>query len=428
MTTAIIGAGLAGVFAARRLHAAGEDVFVLEATEHLGGRTRGDREALQHGAIGDLGASWIDRGQDRLISFCLENDIKLGAQVALYPKAPGPQYSSASILLGNVVIDGKRLSDEARHRLATQVQDALDSQPPGIAETVVAWARRVGLPPAAFQAYTMQTGFNPVQRPAMTSSWHVHPGDIGRICWLLDGSTDVLAHRAAEGLDIRYSEPVRLISRANGEFRLLTDAGEHRADDVIVTSSVNATRRIGFDPVLPTWKLDALLQSPMTQGGKIVGQYEDGRRIIEAAGPSTLTDTDAAMFWYKPTGGDTVTVLGTVPDTGSGLLDDEAAALALLDTQVEAAAGFTPTRVAGLVHNWTSQEFFGGVVSSQTGGAVRREVLSAPVGGLHFAGEATGSRWATAMEGAVRSGERAADEVLRARRALRRAHRATSLA
>ncbi|MCR4512654.1 NAD(P)/FAD-dependent oxidoreductase [Aeromicrobium sp. 50.2.37] len=419
MTTAIIGAGLAGVFAARRLREAGEDVYVLEATEYLGGRTRGDREALKHGAIGDLGASWLDRGQDRLLSFCLENDIKLGAQVAMYPKGPGPRYSGASILLGNVVVGGAPLATDARQRLAAQVQDALDSQPPGLAETVLAWARRVGLPPDAFDAYTMQTGFNPVQRPGMTSSWHVHPGDIGRICWLLDGSTDVLAHRAAEGLDISYREPVRLVSRGPGGYRLLTDRGEHRADDVIITSSVNATRRIGFDPVLPSWKLEALLQSPMTQGGKVIGQYEDGRRIIDAAGPSTLTDTDAAMFWYKPTGQDTVTVLGCMPDSGNGLLDDEAAALTLLDSQVEAAAGFTPKRIAGLVHNWTSQEFFGGVVSSQTGGAARREVMAASVGGLHFAGEATGTRWATAMEGAVRSGERAADTVLGKRRALR---------
>jgi monoamine oxidase len=38
-------------------------------------------------------------------------------------------------------------------------------------------------------------------------------------------------------------------------------------------------------------------------------------------------------------------------------------------------------------------------------------LLGAPVGGVHFAGEATGE-WASAMEGAVRSGYRVADEIL----------------
>lgn len=416
MTTAIIGAGLSGLFAARRLKAAGEDVVVLEATEHLGGRTRGDREALRYGAIGDLGASWLDRGQNRLLEFCLAHDIKLSAQVSMYPKGPGQRYSAASVLLGNVVMDGKLLGDSERERIADEVAEALASSPPGIAETVLAWAHRVGLSPLAFKAYTMQTGFNPVQRPAMTSSWHVHPGDIGRICWLLQGSTDVLAQRAAEELDIRYEQPVRLVTRTSNGYRLSTDREDFVADDVIVTASVHAARRIGFDPVLPEWKLQALLQSPMTQGGKIVGQYRDGQRIWDSAGPSTLTDTAAAMFWYKLTAEDTVTVLGTMPDLGDGLLDDESAALAVLDRQVEAAAGFTPTRIGGLVHNWTKQEFFGGVVSSQAGGATRRAVMAAPVGGIHFAGEATGARWATAMEGAVRGGERAADEVLEKRR------------
>ncbi len=417
MTTAIIGAGIAGLFAARRLAAAGEDVVLLEATEYLGGRTRGDRESLRHGAVADLGASWLDRGQDRLLAFCLENDIKLSAEVAMYPKGPGGRYSGASILLGKVVVDGKAVGEAERERLAAEVAEALVASPPGSAETVVAWGRRVGLSPAAFAAYTMQTGFNPVQRPAVTSSWHVHPGDIGRLCWLLDGSTDVIAHRAAEGLDIRYSEPVRLISRIRGGYRLTTDHGEFTADDVVVTASVHATRRIGFEPVLPEWKREALLQSPMTQGGKIVGQYRDGQRIWDAAGPSVLTDTTAAMFWLKRTGEDTVTVLGTMPDTGDGLLDDHEAALSLLDRQVEAAAGLTPVRIGGIVQNWTREEFFGGVVSSQAGGVARRVVMAAPVGGIHFAGEATGAKWATAMEGAARSGERAADEILQKRRA-----------
>ncbi|MGW4395177.1 flavin monoamine oxidase family protein [Amycolatopsis nivea] len=417
MTTVVVGAGLAGLFAGRRLTAAGEDVMVLEATPHLGGRTRGDREALRFGAVADLGASFLDRGQDFLLRFCLEHGIKLSAELALYPKGPGERYSGASILLGNLVEDGRRVSDEDRERLAKEVGEALAAMPPGTAETVTAWGRRAGLSPAAFARYTMQTGFNPVQRPAVTSSWHVHPGDIGRLCWLLDGSTDVIAQQASEGLDIRYEQPVRLISRIGSSYRVATENDEFVADEVVITASVHAIRRIGFDPVLPDWKTAALLQSPMTQGGKIVGQYRDGQRIWDAAGPSVLTDSGAAMFWLRRTAEDTVTVLGTMPDTGDGLLDDQDRALAVLDRQIRAMTGFEPVRIGGIVQNWTREEFFGGVVSSQSGGAARRQVIAAPVGGLHFAGEATGARWATAMEGAARSGERAADEILLKHRA-----------
>ena len=178
MTTAVIGAGIAGLFAARRLLDGGEDVVVLEATEHLGGRTRGDRQSLRHGAVGDLGASFLDRGQDRLLAYCLEHEIPLSPEIRMFPKGPGDRYSGASIILGNLVMDGRRVPDDVRSELATEVQAALDAHPPGLAETLEGWGRRVGLSPAAFTAYTMQSGFNPVHRSAINSSWHVHPGDI----------------------------------------------------------------------------------------------------------------------------------------------------------------------------------------------------------------------------------------------------------
>ena len=417
MTTAIIGAGVAGLFAARRLLDAGEDVVVLEATEHLGGRTRGDRESLRHEAVGDLGASFLDRGQDRLLSFCLDHDIPLSPEIRMFPKGPGSRYSGASIILGNLVMGGRRVSDEARWDLATEVQAALDSDPPGLAETLDAWGRRVGLSPDAYTAFTMQSGFNPVHRSALTSSWHVHPGDIGRLCWILADSTDSIARTAAEGVDIRFRQPVRLVSRRGGRYRISLDHDEVEADAVVVTTSVHAARRIGFDPVLPAWKVEALLGTPMSQGGKVIAQYEDGQRIWDGAGPSVMTDTAVSMLWFRRTAQDTVVAFSTVPDLGDGLLDDPDAALALLDQHVAAATGLSPTRVGGIVQNWTTEEFFGGVVSLQTGGPSRRAILAAAVGGLHFAGEATGERWTSGMEGAARSGERAADEILLKRRA-----------
>jgi hypothetical protein len=122
------------------------------------------------------------------------------------------------------------------------------------------------------------------------------------------------------------------------------------------------------------------------------------------------------MLWMRLLDDDTITVLATVPDTGDGMLEDESALLGDLDRQIEALTGVTPERIGGIVQNWTAEEFFGGVVSMGTGGAARRAALAAPVGGIHFAGEAT-SAWASAMEAAARSGERAADAILAKNRA-----------
>jgi monoamine oxidase len=419
MSTIVIGAGLAGVFAARDLERAGEDVVVLEATKFLGGRTRTDREVLEHGAVADLGASFIDIGQDLLLEFCLEHGISVEPQIRMFPKGPGAHYSGASILLGNLVVDGKKIEDDDRATLAREVQDALDAAPPTEAETLLAWARRVGLSPRARHAYVMQGEFNPVSRSETVSSSHVHPGDIGRLCWILTDGTDTLARTAAGGLDIRYESPVRLVTRAGSGYRVHTDGDTLSADNVVVTASLQATRRIGFDPVLPDWKLHALLGTPMAQGGKAVGQYADGGRIFEAAHPSVLTDGAVSMYWLKQGPADTVIAMGTMSDVGDGMLVDHPAALADLDRVVGAMCGFAPTRVAGTVQDWTTEEFFGGVVSLGTGGFARRAALAAPVGGIHFAGEATGE-WATAMEGAARSGRRVAAEILQKLRARHR--------
>lgn len=415
MTTAVVGAGLAGIFAARSLAHAGEEVVILEATPFIGGRTRGNREALQYGQVADLGASFIDIGQDALLQFCLENDVPLTPQMRLFPKRPGSRYSGASILLGNVVVEGKQLVREDAEQLAKEVHDALEAEPPSPSETILAWSRRVRLSPRARQLYVSQGAFNPQTRPEFVSSWHVHPGDIGRICWLLADGTDSIARTAAAGLDIRYSTPVRMVAREGRDYRLSTDEGDVLANKVVVTSSVQATRRIAFDPVLPEWKIEALLGTPLSQGGKVVAQYRNGGAIWDEAAPSFMTDHGVSMIWLKRGPEDTVVALATMTDMGDGLLQDEDAALRHVDSHIHATCGVAPDRIGGMLQDWTTEEFFGGVVNLGTGGHSRRAALGATVDGIHFAGEATGE-WASAMEGAVRSGMRVADEILQKRR------------
>ncbi|KAA1427803.1 flavin monoamine oxidase family protein [Nocardioides antri] len=416
MSTVVIGAGLAGAFAARTLAQAGEDVVVLEATAHLGGRTRTNREVLEHGQVADLGGSFLDIGQDLLLEFCVEHDITLKPEIRMFPKGPDARYSGASILLGRMVIDETRVDDADRAMLAKEVQEALDAAPPGEKETLKAWARRAGLSPQAHAAYVMQGAFNPTARAELVSSWHVHPGDIGRICWILADGTDTMARVALEGLEVRLETPVRLVERTGGGYRVHTDSDVLSCDNVVVSASVQATRRIGFDPVLPSWKVEALLGTPLSQGGKAVAQYRGGADIAAAAGPSTMTNGPVSMFWLKQGPEDTIIAMGTMADTGDGMLDDEEATLASLDRHIEAMTGVAPERIAGIIQNWTTEEFVGGVVNLGTGGFARRAALGAAVGGIHFAGEATGE-WPSAMEGAARSGQRVAAEILQKRRA-----------
>lgn len=414
MSTVVVGAGPAGLAAARKLDRAGEEVVVLEAQPHIGGRTRTVRDRLRYRAVADLGASFIDIGQDKLLSLCDEMGLPLTPQQALFPFDPDGRLTSASPLRVTMISQGRRLSDDERDAIAAEVRDALDAFPPAPTEMIPAWTARSGLSDEARRMYNAQAGYNPVSESSGIQMAMLEPPHVGRACWLLADGTDSIAHALASGLDIRLNEPVRLITRTSAHVVVETESNRYTCGDVIVATPVTPTRRIGFDPVLPAWKTEALLATPMTQGGKVIGQYTQGAAIAAAFGPSIVSDGPVSLAWHRPVGPeDTIVVLGLMPDRADGELRDEERALTHLDTLVREATGVDTQRIAGIRQDWTQEPYAGGVVSCLMGDFPRLpNVLAQAVGRIHFAGEHTAELWQTSMDGALRSGERAADEVL----------------
>jgi monoamine oxidase len=64
---------------------------------------------------------------------------------------------------------------------------------------------------------------------------------------------------------------------------------------------------------------------------------------------------------------------------------------------------------------WAGQSYSADTVTAATAGPADLADLAAPAGRIHFAGEHTAGHWAGLMEGALRSGQRAAGEVLKGR-------------
>jgi monoamine oxidase len=421
MSTVVVGAGPAGLAAARRLQEQGEDVVILEARDCIGGRTRSLRDVLRHGQPADLGASFIDIGQDLLLQICDEFGLELTPRLSLSPREPDGTFTAGSVLRNRLILDGELVSDHESAALADEVSTAVAQVPPSPDETAPAWAARAGLSHRARQAFLAQTAFIPTTAPWRVQMGILSPPMIGKLCWMLADGTDSIALAIAEGLDIRLEQPVRLIAHDRIGFTVTTDRETFSASHVIVATPPPTVLRIGFDPALPVWKTDALLSIPMSQGGKVIAQYTHGDEIVRRIEHAVLCDGPVGFVWPRPIGPEnTIVLLGLIRDRHDGALRSEERIFTALDDIVRTVVGDGPRRLAGVLRDWTAEEWSRGVVSLPFADTPQMtSLLAQRIGRLHFAGEHTDDTFATGMEGALRSGLRVADEVLSARTANR---------
>jgi len=438
----VVGAGLAGLAAARALRAAGRDVVVLEARDRVGGRTL--NEPIGDGKVVEIGAQWVGPTQDRVLAMIRElgletfpthtagkNVFERGGATSTYS---GTIPRTNPVGLAEVGVAMKRLNS-----MAAAVPPAAPWRAPKAAswdsQTFATWMRRNVFTGAA----------RDILRLAIIGVWAAEPEDVsllhvlfyirsaGSLEILTDaeggaqqdrivGGSQLISLRMAEELGpaaIELSTPVRAIRHSDTGITVVSDRITVDAQRAIVAVPPTLAARISYDPVLPAIR-DGLSQR-MAQGSvvKCMAVYE--RPFWRARGLSgaitSVTGPVSVGFDNSPPDGSPGVLLGFL----EGRAARQAADLSQDDRRRMVADCFArffgpeaAEPVAYVDRAWATDEWsrgcYGGFMSpggwTDYGRAVRE-----PIGPIHWAGAETALIWNGYMDGAIGSGQEAAAAV-----------------
>jgi monoamine oxidase len=393
----VIGAGAAGLAAARTLEAAGRRTIVLEARDRIGGRVHTDRSFA--GFPIERGAEFLHgkRGLSRQMA----RDMAL-PDVPAIPALRGYTASGGRVrgllawmlttpscwpLVPFALSLSKHAGDDA------SVDELLERRKPS-----PTLRRLVDVMCNSAGASAHELSAREVSR--------LLQGDETQGDFRLPGGYDQLIERIGDRLDVRLSTPVELVEWSDQQVRVngLT------ARAVVITVPLAVLPSLRFEPALPLEKTRAAGALRMGPGMKVLLSFRErfwparaSFIILEGAPPIVWTPRDdAPVLVAFATGGH------------ASLLHDPIA-----QTMDELAKAFgrevKDLLVRADVADWSRDPWTRGSYSSVPPHATAaREALAASVGPLHFAGEATDVRAPATVSGAIASGNRAASEILAA--------------
>lgn len=414
----VVGAGLSGLTAAWRLRQSGREVVVLEAADRIGGRTIQSAEQWADGQYAELGGELVDASYHSFRGLCDEVGVEL-----LEPQVYGRREpEDASVMEGYLrastfVIDGRLLTDHERSAAGQELRKAARDSAPQAGEIVEQWVRRASLSNLAAGVTRAVARMLTQLEPWDCDVHYVFGPQDGKF-QRVRGGTQMLTTELARDLDVRCADPVVRIERGR-TVRVTTQSGlEFWGSDVVCAVGPFAVSAIGFDPPLSDERVMTATSLLPAMGGKVVAQYEEGDAVRDGFGSLVSTDGVINAAWVtspEVTSGPAI-VTSLFSGAERNVMTDKEAAFEKLDGLVERVCGARLTRTQGEVKNWWADPLHLSVTVAPA--ELTRGTVEAVLGGedfvSHFAGDYTNAAMCGTLEGAVRSGLRVAEEILRA--------------
>jgi monoamine oxidase len=438
----VVGAGLAGLAAARDLTAAGRSVLVLEARDRVGGRIVS--QDIGDGKIVEMGGQWAGPTQDRLYALAADLGVATfptydtGRKVLHFNGKRGT-YTGAIPRINPLVLADVGRAQARLEALARKVPtdapwaaaraERLDGQ------TFQSWLRRNTASRSARMLLALGVEAVFAAEPGDVSLLHVlvYSHSAGSFQRLIDttggaqqdrfaGGSALLAERLAARLGdvLRLESPVSRIEVRGDAVTATTPAGEFECRRVIVTAPPLLAGRIEYSPALPYWREQLTQRTPMGSVIKCQVIYaEPFWRGDGLSGQATGDGTGArVVFDNSPPEGAPGILLAFLEGDEARRLGREPAPVrrqAVVDSLVRYFGPQAAKPEGYLERDWQQERWSGGCYGTLFGSNVWTRygpALREPVGPIHWAGTETASAWTGYMDGAVRSGERVAAEVL----------------
>lgn len=424
--TLVIGAGIAGLAAARLLTDRGRKVIVLEARNRIGGRVWSER-SWPNAPI-DLGASWIHGVRGNPLT-TLADTLKL-------PRKATDFDNSASY-----AADGRALTDQQVQTISNNFDAVYEAM-----ETIRAERDTDGLPDVSLKSVfeqiltarrdpaAMQRALRWIINTAIEHEYAADSSDLSLYYWddesealpggdvVLPQGYDQILTNVAKGLEIRLGQVVQHIAYGSSGVTVTTNQGQVTGTRAIITLPLGVLKRgtITFAPALSVAKTTAINRLNM---GVLNKSYFRFPRVfwdqevewLDYIGQRTGEWAEwLNVFYYTRQPillGFNAGAYGAQIES----LSDEAIVAGAMNTLRTIYGSSIPNPDAWQITRWGSDPFAYGSYSHIPPGAssADRVTLAKPVGNrLYFAGEATHRQYPATVHGAFMSGQRAARQIL----------------